>query len=146
MKWRCVECGRPHESDSPPCECGSGQFERAVVRVTHRCTACGYGIGQHEDTCPSCGFRTFEPVDPGPTAGEMDSSYTQWRCEECGREHPRNNPPCVRCGSMQFEHEQVEDIDIQNYVEGAGEEGSVPWWLVAVVVLVLVGFVVVTML
>ena len=70
MKWRCTWCGKPHESNDPPCdECGHNKFEEAVVRA-----------------------------DEAPDDGTVDTGTTYvWRCENCGRDHVKNNPPCSRC-------------------------------------------------
>lgn len=52
-------------------------------------------------------------------SGESDESpqvrYDVWRCPECGHEHPKNNPPCDRCGSMRLERVEVtgEDFDAE---------------------------------
>jgi len=31
----------------------------------------------------------------------------EWRCRNCGASHPRNQPPCHRCGGMDFERAVV---------------------------------------
>ncbi|KDE58702.1 hypothetical protein EL22_03040 [Halostagnicola sp. A56] len=73
MTWRCAWCGKPHESDDPPCErCGYNSFNRADDAA---------GEGGHGDTSPT---------------------YV-WACTNCGREHVRNSPPCARCGNHTLE-------------------------------------------
>lgn len=125
-EWRCVECGQPRERDDAPCpSCGAGQAERAVFRVAKRCATCGAPASAADDHCRECGFGTFEPVETGPKARDLDSSYRAWRCESCGKEHVRNTPPCDRCGGMDLEPVQVEDddVDIDAYLpeqEGLG--------------------------
>lgn len=121
MKWRCTQCGRPAETNGEPCrDCGSESFEQAVVRMTKRCTTCGEPAAEYESTCRECGFGTFEPLDQGPTAAELQGSYVEFRCTECGNEHPRNTPPCDRCGNMTLEPVQVDDVDVEDYLEGSG--------------------------
>ncbi|GAB3026260.1 hypothetical protein [Natronobiforma cellulositropha] len=83
MKWRCTWCGKPHESNDPPCDsCGHGTFEEAVVRE-----------------------QEFETVDTG--------TQYMWVCSNCGRQHVKNNPPCSRCGEHDLEkvEQSYEDIE-----------------------------------
>lgn len=141
MTWRCAVCGRPHESDSGTCQCGSEQFERAAVRVTKRCTECGEPAAGRDTYCLNCGFTSFEPIQDGEAM--PDPSYHEWRCEACGKEYPRYAPPCDRCGGMSFEQVHVSDVDVEEFVER--EPWLTPWTVVLlvllVVVFVLVGFV-----
>lgn len=54
-------------------------------------------------------------------ADGVDHSYIEYRCTSCGKGHPRNNPPCDRCGNMEFEAVTVEDVDVDDYLpEGPG--------------------------
>lgn len=39
--------------------------------------------------------------------------YDVWRCPECGHEHPKNNPPCDRCGTMGLERVEVTEDDFE---------------------------------
>lgn len=71
MEWRCAWCGKPHESDDPPCdECGHNSFERAVVQgadvdstVAWVCTQCGREHPKHNPPCSRCGNQTLERRD-----------------------------------------------------------------------------------
>lgn len=40
-----------------------------------------------------------------------------WRCPECGHEHPKNNPPCDRCGAMRLDRVQVTEDDFESELE-----------------------------
>lgn len=71
MKWRCPQCGKPHERNDPPCDnCGHHKFERAVVPVStaeegHEqfiwvCTECGRQHQRNNPPCSRCGNATFE--------------------------------------------------------------------------------------
>lgn len=144
MRWQCVECGREHDTRSGRCECGSTEFERTVVQLTKECTTCGEAVPESADSCPECGFTSFESLtDPEP----VDASYIEWRCVECGREHPKNNPPCSRCGHMRLEKHRVEDADVADYVEGGSwrealgtvDRATVAGVAVAVLIVVAIG-------
>lgn len=52
--------------------------------------------------------------DPG---GAAEPGYTEWRCADCGHGHPKNNPPCDRCGLMQLEKTRVTAADFDGEVE-----------------------------
>lgn len=104
--------------------------------MTKRCTTCDEPAAEYESTCRKCGFGTFEPLDTGPTAAELQGSYVEYRCTECGNEHPRNTPPCDRCGNMSFEAVQVDDVDVGDYIESGGSALSVRDVAIAVAVLV----------
>ncbi len=45
-------------------------------------------------------------------SSEPEAAYTEWRCTNCGRGVPKNNPPCKRCGNMQFEQFEVRASDV----------------------------------
>ncbi|MUV57814.1 hypothetical protein [Halogeometricum sp. CBA1124] len=45
--------------------------------------------------------------------------YTEWICTNCGRSAPKNNPPCDRCGNMQFEQVEVRASDFDDEVTAA---------------------------
>jgi predicted nucleic acid-binding Zn-ribbon protein len=120
----CTQCGRQHPTDMSTCECGSASFRPVSERLTRRCTECGALVAKGVDSCPECGFRSFEPLDAGPTAGEVATGYEEWQCTECGRSHQRNNPPCKRCGNGTFERVSVdaEEVNPSDYVGGR------PWY------------------
>jgi DNA-directed RNA polymerase subunit RPC12/RpoP len=71
MEWRCAWCGKPHETDDPPCdECGHDTFEQAVVQRTEVdstvawvCTECGREHPKHNPPCSRCGNQTLERRD-----------------------------------------------------------------------------------
>ncbi|ARS91548.1 hypothetical protein [Natrarchaeobaculum aegyptiacum] len=90
MKWRCTWCGKPHESNDPPCdECGHNVFEEAVVRA-----------------------------DPDEDDGTVDTGITYvWRCQNCGRDHVRNNPPCSRCGNHDLEKREQTYDEVDSELE-----------------------------
>jgi hypothetical protein len=46
--------------------------------------------------------------------------YDVWRCPECGHEHPKNNPPCDRCGAMRLDRVQVTEEDFESELEAPG--------------------------
>lgn len=71
MEW----CGKPHETDDPPCDnCGHHKFERAVEQVTvgdgseqgpvWACTDCGREHQKHSPPCSRCGNATLEKRQP----------------------------------------------------------------------------------
>lgn len=131
MEWRCEWCGKPHDSDDPPCDnCGHGKFEKAIVRQPAEtdgprsttvwvCTACGREHTKHSPPCSRCGNATLEreqkviteeDLTDGPGTSAVESSVgaertTVWVCADCGREHTRHSPPCTRCGSPELEEE-----------------------------------------
>lgn len=49
--------------------------------------------------------------------GEIGTKFSEWRCTECGHGHPKNNPPCDRCGNMRFE---LVETDPDEFVPGEG--------------------------
>ncbi len=94
MKWRCTWCGKPHETNDPPCDdCGHNTFEKAVVRK-----------GENEPT-----VSPTETVDTGTT-------YV-WACPNCDREHVKNNPPCSRCGNPDLEKTEQTYDDVARDLE-----------------------------
>ncbi|QSG09734.1 hypothetical protein [Halapricum desulfuricans] len=71
MKWRCPQCGKPHERNDPPCDnCGHHRFERAVVpqataeddreQFVWACADCGRHHQRNNPPCSRCGGTTFE--------------------------------------------------------------------------------------
>ena len=71
MKWRCPQCGKPHEKNDPPCDnCGHHKFERAVVptasadadheQFVWACTECGRHHQRNNPPCSRCGNAAFE--------------------------------------------------------------------------------------
>lgn len=87
MKWRCPQCGKPHERNDPPCEnCGHHKLQRAVVphaseeedreQFVWACSECGRHHQRNNPPCSRCGNATFEKksleydeFDPGDTKG-----------------------------------------------------------------------------
>lgn len=49
---------------------------------------------------------------------DVEYGYTEWRCTNCGNTAPRNNPPCSRCGNMQFEQVEVHESDFDDEIAG----------------------------
>ncbi|MFB6189850.1 MAG: hypothetical protein ABEI57_08190 [Halapricum sp.] len=90
MKWRCPQCGKPHERNDPPCDnCGHHKFERAVVpaatvdedheQFVWACTECGRHHQRNNPPCSRCGGTTFEKkplnyddFDAGGTSSYLD--------------------------------------------------------------------------
>ena len=90
MKWRCPQCGKPHEKNDPPCDnCGHHKFERAVVptasvdddheQFVWACTECGRHHQRNNPPCSRCGNAKFEKkllndedFDPGTTPSYFD--------------------------------------------------------------------------
>jgi len=139
----CTQCGRQHPTDMSTCECGSASFRPVTERLTRQCTECGTLVTKGVDSCPECGFRSFEPLDAGPTAAEVATGYQEWRCTECGRSHQRNNPPCKRCGNHTFEQVDVkaDEVTPSEFVEGRWYEPDRPTIGLALVAVLLVGVV-----
>ncbi|AXR78122.1 hypothetical protein [Natrarchaeobaculum sulfurireducens] len=93
MKWRCTWCGKPHESNDPPCdECGHNKFEEAVVRTGD---------------------------EPEPKTVDTGTTYV-WRCESCGRDHVKNNPPCSRCHHHDLKKVEQTYDDVERDLETPG--------------------------
>lgn len=139
----CTQCGRKHPTDMSTCECGSASFRPVTERLTRQCTECGTLVARGVDSCPECGFRSFEPLDAGPTAGEVATGYQEWQCTECGRSHQRNNPPCKRCGNPTFERVDVDadEVTPTEFVDGRWYELDRPTMGLALVAVLLVGVV-----
>lgn len=124
MRWRCAECGRPHDARPDACECGSESFERGVVKLTKECTTCGEAVPEEADTCPECGFTSFESLAEPDLPDEDDRGYVEFRCADCGKGHPKHTPPCDRCGGLQLERTYVDgaSVDPGEFLDGT------PWW------------------
>jgi predicted nucleic acid-binding Zn-ribbon protein len=139
----CTQCGRQHPTDMSTCECGSASFRSVTERLTRKCTECGALVAKGVESCPECGFRSFEPLDAGPTAGEVATGYKEWRCTECGRSHQRNNPPCKRCGNGTFERVDVDadEVTPTEFVDGRWYELDRPTIGLALVAVLLVSVV-----
>jgi hypothetical protein len=45
--------------------------------------------------------------------GEIGTRFSEWRCTECGHGHPKNNPPCDRCGNMRFELVETDPTEFE---------------------------------
>lgn len=75
---------------------------------------------------------------------DVEFGYTEWQCTNCGRSAPKNNPPCDRCGNMQFEQVEVRESDFEDEITGAStaqilrENALLVGACVAVVLVVLV--------
>jgi len=159
MEWRCEWCGKPHEEDDPPCDnCGHGSFERAVVRRTDLaeagdadtmtvwvCTACGREHPKNSPPCSRCNNASLERkqkrIDesnltdrPGSssTGGVSAEQTTVWVCPECGRDHPKNAPPCSRCGHTTLER-TTRRIDDDELAAPSYRDLATPRYLVALV-------------
>ena len=90
MEWRCAWCGKPHESDDPPCDnCGHGKFEKAVERVPATadqpqgsvwvCPDCGRQHQKHSPPCSRCGNLELEQRDVSELDDPLDDIGTRWR-------------------------------------------------------------------
>jgi hypothetical protein len=90
VKWRCPQCGKPHERNDPPCDnCGHHRFERAVVpqavaddereQFVWACTACGRHHQRNNPPCSRCGNGTFEkrPLEYDDFEPDETSSYLE---------------------------------------------------------------------
>ena len=159
MEWRCEWCGKPHDEDDPPCDnCGHGSFERAVVRRTDLggedsdtttvwvCTACGREHTKHAPPCSRCNNADLERrekrVDESnltdrPNSGASGTieaeETTVWVCPACGRDHPKNAPPCSRCGHATLERER-RGVDADELVAPSYRELVTPGYLAALLV------------
>lgn len=114
MKWRCTWCGKPHESNDPPCDsCGHNVFEEAVVRAD-----------ESDDSTVDSTVDELQDIDPETGTVETGTTYV-WRCQDCGRDHVKFNPPCSRCGNHDLEkteqhYDDVEhDLDTPSWLEVA---------------------------
>jgi len=90
VKWRCPQCGKPHERNDPPCDnCGHHKFERAVVpqakaeddyeQFVWACTACGRHHQRNNPPCSRCGNGTFEkkPLEYEDFEGDSTTTYRE---------------------------------------------------------------------
>lgn len=88
VKWRCPQCGKPHEKNDPPCDnCGHHKFERAVVptasagadheQFVWACSECGRHHQRNNPPCSRCGNAKFEkkPLDYGEFEPDDTPSY-----------------------------------------------------------------------
>jgi rubrerythrin len=92
--WVCTECGRGHTKNSPPCSrCGNPDLEREQRQVDES------NLTDGPDSASG-------PTGDSANDATGPESTTVWVCTECGREHPKNSPPCSRCGAATLEREQ----------------------------------------
>jgi len=84
--------------------------------MSWRCEVCGASYDREPETCDNCGHDGFleVPDEAEATAAEADVTTTVWVCPSCGREHPKNSPPCSRCGAskLEMEEKRVADYDV----------------------------------
>jgi ribosomal protein L37E len=112
--WACADCGRAHTRNNPPCSrCGGMTFHQ-----------------EEREYDEDAGWDDHERTDVDESVGS--DTMTTWVCTECGRSHPRNNPPCSRCGAMSLEQREERFDDAET--AGGG-------WFDAVDPKVVVGFV-----
>jgi hypothetical protein len=52
------------------------------------------------------------------TEQPAERAYTEWRCTNCGNSVPKHNPPCNRCGNMEFEQVRVSEHDFDEEIRG----------------------------
>lgn len=125
--WACTECGRTHPRNNPPCSrCSGMSFEQRVQSFDgdESLDADSFGDSAEGDI--------VEDGTPGERSDGVAGGSTEvWACAACGRSHTRNNPPCSRCGNMQFERRVMEYDDVSPTAGG---------WLAAVDAKVLLGF------
>lgn len=129
--WACTTCGRAQPRNNPPCsQCGGMSFEQRE-RSFEDVDALGESdFGDLDESIDDdTTDRAGEPASPRGPAGE---STDVWACTECGRSHTRNNPPCSRCGHMQFERRVMEFDDVAPTAGG---------WLQVLDLKILLGFV-----
>lgn len=89
MEWRCAWCGKPHETDDPPCDnCGHNKFEKAVEQIAANgqaqgsvwvCPDCGRQHQKHSPPCSRCGNLTLEQRDVSELDDPLDDIGTRWR-------------------------------------------------------------------
>jgi len=58
-------------------------------------------------------------ADADAGTDDVERRYTEWRCTNCGRTTPRQNPPCSRCGNMSFERVEVHESDFDDEIRAA---------------------------
>lgn len=75
MSWRCAWCGKPHESNDPPCDsCGYNSFQRVDdepesdtvdtgTTYVWECPNCGRTHVRNSPPCSRCGNPTLEKVE-----------------------------------------------------------------------------------
>ncbi|MEF8842904.1 MAG: hypothetical protein V5A62_14980 [Haloarculaceae archaeon] len=56
-------------------------------------------------------------ADSGESEGSPRMRYDVWRCPECGHEHPKNNPPCDRCGAMRLDRVEITGADFEDELD-----------------------------
>lgn len=56
-------------------------------------------------------------ADSGESEEGPGVRYDVWRCPECGHEHPKNNPPCDRCGAMRLDRVEITEADFEAELE-----------------------------
>ncbi|WP_435345481.1 hypothetical protein [Haloarchaeobius sp. HRN-SO-5] len=68
--------------------------------------------------CDDCGSTSRAP--PCDACGSESGAYERfvWACTECDKQQSRHNPPCGRCGSMQFEKRPHDYQDIDDELAG----------------------------
>lgn len=49
---------------------------------------------------------------------DVEFGYTEWRCTNCGNGAPKRNPPCDRCGGLEFERVEVRESDFDAEIRG----------------------------
>jgi hypothetical protein len=47
-----------------------------------------------------------------------ERAYTEWRCTNCDKSVPKHNPPCSRCGNMEFEQVRISEHDFEEEIRG----------------------------
>jgi hypothetical protein len=60
-------------------------------------------------------------TDAGRAEGSepaAERAYTEWRCTNCGKSVPKHNPPCTRCGNMEFEQVRISEHDFDDEIRG----------------------------
>ena len=57
----------------------------------------------------------------GGGGSDLRPGQFEWVCQDCGRGHPKNSPPCSRCGGMDLEREPISydlsDAEAASYLE-----------------------------
>lgn len=73
-----------------------------------------------------------------------ERAYTEWRCTNCGKSVPKHNPPCTRCGNMEFEQVRISEHDFDEEIRGPSnlELLRENWATVGASVVIVVGVVV----
>lgn len=78
------------------------------------------------------------------TEQAAERAYTEWRCTNCGKSVPKHNPPCTRCGNMEFEQVRISEHDFDEEIRGPNTLELVRenWATVGASVVIVVGVVV----